>query len=488
MGYPACTNCRTAKLPCSRDSTPLMRRLAGLSKEELINKIEALHKQLPSPALDRDVSGSHGTLVPSPTEPTADPVIEDVGLLEAAPSPEASTSTATQYPAEAFESPGSYLSCSELIMNAQAPNAAQFDTIPPATDPAKDPAEINLEDGRELLVIFLESVHRRLPFCDYAELVETLHRAASASSRSSISAIQGFRLNMACAMGAKVRQLTGSSQLLPSEHYILKAAKIEDRLDKANPVEVTERLLWHITYQLRSSFSPDAWHTIGSAMRTAIEAGLHREHHYLSLAPEEANMHRRIFWSVYILERNVARHLKRPLSISDLDIDVELPFPATYQIPWDPDHGQSPDSISMRPLDLDVFIAVVRLVRINSQAYTCRYRACRQARVKQHILVLLQRIRELEASLKSFSEPDREFLHLQINNSIMNMTEPFLSSDDQFQDSVTVCLDAAGGVCRLFKRQRLERRLGYSFTMVNSVFTAGVIIWYITCATLMGPG
>lgn len=339
-------------------------------------------------------------------------------------------------------------------------------------------------DERQLLTTFLESLHRRLPFCDYLGLLETSKSGYtnSASSRDVASTMQWFRLQMACAIGAKVRQLTGSLQPLHSELYISRAVEAEGHLDDKNPVQMTERLLWHIMYKLRSSFTSDVWYSTGLAMRTAIDAGMHRKDHYQDLLPADADVRRHLFWSVYIIERSVAWQLKRPVSISDYDIDAELPFPGTYPTSLDGDDGVDLDHGSSRPLDLRVFTAIIHLSRINSQAHSRLHRTVMAPGAQEYVGSLIKKIRQLEACLADCSVLDHEFLQLHIETAVMKMTEPFLSADTLSDDLTAACLEAAGGVCKMFKRQRLERRLGYSFTMVNNVFTAGLTIWLVHTA------
>ncbi|ETS86977.1 hypothetical protein PFICI_00805 [Pestalotiopsis fici W106-1] len=481
VGYPACANCRTANIPCSRDSTPLMRRLSALSKEELIKKIEDIHSQVPELNADEgDNRQRHFSIEP----------------IDGRPSPSASSDSNANPQRWRVQHPQP---CGGLYDPAQTPEALSsgISTIAThfAVNSALQPSWPNevpsrgscLDDGigksavneRQLLTTFLENLHRRLPFCDYLGILETLQHGVESPFTENTKPMHSFRLHMACAIGARVQQLTGSSHPLQPETYISRALETEGYLDNKNAIEMTERLLWHIMYKLRSSFTSDIWYSTGLAMRTAIDAGMHRNQHYQTLPSEEADLRRRLFWSVYVIERSVAWHLKRPVSLSDLDIDVELPAPGAFSTFLDSESGTHLEYGASRPLDLRVFIAIVRLSRINSQAYGRLHGTNLSYAAQEYAISLLGKIRQLEASISDCDELDREFLRLHIETAAMKMTEPFLSTQILCDDMKTACLQAAGGVCKSFKRQRLERRLGYSFTMVNTVFTAGVTICYI---------
>lgn len=447
-----------------------------------MKKIEALHGQLPNPDADE---GADASDLYSPNDASDDLPLTSASLNGntniCGEELHRGTVDGAQHSNPSLDafSPGISMNAAHFAVNS--PPQVSWPTEMPTLGVLPRGSGPVTVDERQLLTTFLESLHRRLPFCDYLGLLETTKSGYtnSASSRDATSTMQWFRLQMACAIGAKVRQLTGSLQPLHSESYISRALEAEGHLDDKDPVQMTERLLWHIMYKLRSSFTSDVWYSTGLAMRSAIDAGMHRKDHYQDLLPAEADVRRHLFWSVYIIERSVAWQLKRPVSISDYDIDVELPFPGTYPTSLDGDDGVDLDHGSSRPLDLRVFTAIIHLSRINSQAHSRLHRTVMAPGAQGYVGSLIKKIRQLEACLADCSVLDHEFLQLHIETAVMKMTEPFLSADTLSDDLTAACLEAAGGVCKMFKRQRLERRLGYSFTMVNNVFTAGLTICYI---------
>ncbi|OJJ03408.1 hypothetical protein ASPVEDRAFT_890162 [Aspergillus versicolor CBS 583.65] len=82
---------------------------------------------------------------------------------------------------------------------------------------------------------------------------------------------------------------------------------------------------------LYASINPSAanvWTLSGSAMRSCIELGLHRE---LSashnLGADALQLRRRTFWSAYCFDRSICSALHRPVSIPDVAIDTICPSP-----------------------------------------------------------------------------------------------------------------------------------------------------------------
>ncbi|KAG1753815.1 fungal-specific transcription factor domain-containing protein [Suillus paluster] len=70
---------------------------------------------------------------------------------------------------------------------------------------------------------------------------------------------------------------------------------------------------------------PQAWLLVGQAVRTAQDLGLHRSPRRLTISATDKETRRKIWWSVYCLDRMLALALGRPLGIEDADCDVEMP-------------------------------------------------------------------------------------------------------------------------------------------------------------------
>ncbi|GMG40376.1 unnamed protein product [Ambrosiozyma monospora] len=87
-------------------------------------------------------------------------------------------------------------------------------------------------------------------------------------------------------------------------------------------------LLLVALYTMRSANPLPVWHLMSFVVRFCIELGMNRK----EIQPiSKENLfatveRRRLFWHVYLLERAICFHTGRPFSISDSDIDVELPF------------------------------------------------------------------------------------------------------------------------------------------------------------------
>lgn len=97
-------------------------------------------------------------------------------------------------------------------------------------------------------------------------------------------------------------------------------------------------------------------------------------------------MRKRVFWSCYCLDRQVSIILGRPFSISDRDVDVELPLDVEEACE---DIGilelareaalQSPDTPTTSSTSMTGFLYILRLRRIESQIQQSIYRVDQSA-------------------------------------------------------------------------------------------------------------
>lgn len=67
------------------------------------------------------------------------------------------------------------------------------------------------------------------------------------------------------------------------------------------------------------------WHLCGLMIRQCLELGLHRQQRPDEKSTPEDELKKRLFWSIYHLERRIALVLGRPLTIADDEIDISMP-------------------------------------------------------------------------------------------------------------------------------------------------------------------
>lgn len=131
---------------------------------------------------------------------------------------------------------------------------------------------------------------------------------------------------MIYAISATMLKLTEPYDYTPPENFFMTALQYISAARESHSVHNIEAMTLLVLYNLRSPSNSGIWYMIGLAMRTRVDLGLHREAHYGNVPPYEGQLRRRLFWTVYFLERVIAVSVGRPYSISDRDIDVALPL------------------------------------------------------------------------------------------------------------------------------------------------------------------
>ncbi|KAH6656633.1 transcription factor [Truncatella angustata] len=109
-----------------------------------------------------------------------------------------------------------------------------------------------------------------------------------------------------------------------------------------------------------------AWAWLGSVVRVAQDLGLHLETGTRSRL--DADMRRRVWWAIYIVDRTTALELGRPALINDSECDVALPEPIDdhFLSPEGPVHPPNAEPLTH---SLHVIINVVRSIPAIMQAF-----------------------------------------------------------------------------------------------------------------------
>lgn len=247
---------------------------------------------------------------------------------------------------------------------------------------------------------------------------------------------------------------------------------------EARSIENIEAMVLLVVYHLRTASSHGMWYMIGLAMRTAIDLGLHRKANEINMHPFTAQMRRRLFWTVYYLERVVSMSLGRPFSISDRHIDLELPVDVDDDVE-DPALLASPQTYT-KPTSLTFAIYLFKLRRIDSRIQHKIYRADRplpSLRPKMDALYLeLEQWKE--SAFMRFEGADYDYPMLHYNRAVRLLIQPFLPLLPITDPYYHICLGAAGNICQSHKRLHQTLEYGHSFLAVQTVFMAGITLLY----------
>ncbi|BAE65318.1 unnamed protein product [Aspergillus oryzae RIB40] len=349
---------------------------------------------------------------------------------------------------------------------------------------AKGAEPPNDEMGSRIMNAYLTRLHTRYPFLDRRELWR-LHEARwqlAKKKREELSKADKFgifQLYIVYAIGATFLQLSERYSYIPPEkRFYMTALQQASAMCEARSIENIKAMTLLVVYHLRSASSQGVWYMIGLAMRTAIDLGLHRKANEVSLDLFTAQLRRRLFWTVYYLERVVSMSLGRPFSIADRNIDLPLPLDVD-------DDVRDPTVLSAapptdRPTTMTFALFLIKVRQIDSKVQHKIYRADRPLHTLRSKMdrLFLELEEWKQSALLRFNGPDLDYPMLHYNRALRLLIQPFLPSLPLTDPYYHICLRAAGDICQTHKRLHQSLEYGHSFLAVQTVFMAGITLLY----------
>jgi hypothetical protein len=207
---------------------------------------------------------------------------------------------------------------------------------------------------------YFEIWHPPFPFLHAPSILELLERVAS-HGLANLSIIEAIIVRSVLSISvADRRQLPSDNHPLVPSSLIF--TTIEDAVSCLSPILIQPSTIPSIqaavsiqVFLLSMLRLNTASRLSGLIVQIAFHLGLHRcPTRYKQFSSTEADMRRRLFWSIYSLERFLAQALGLPLSLKDDDIDVCHP---QYEVHLeDCEHSNSGGQFQGMILKILVFI------------------------------------------------------------------------------------------------------------------------------------
>ncbi|OJJ50419.1 hypothetical protein ASPZODRAFT_13499 [Penicilliopsis zonata CBS 506.65] len=201
--------------------------------------------------------------------------------------------------------------------------------ISPLVDAYKDPVDISLLDASHisyLLEFYFAHSHTLYPIIRQTEFTSVLWRLyADPLDPLAQSPLWQFRIWMVLAIGSTAYSSVTLVDESESVQFFQKAMTYFEAVMGCGYLAGLEALMLQVSYSFFNKIGPNTWFLVGLAARMAIGMGLHTADTYRSLAIDVAEYQKRLFFSLYMMDRVVSMALGRPFAIHDDDINVE-PF------------------------------------------------------------------------------------------------------------------------------------------------------------------
>lgn len=343
----------------------------------------------------------------------------------------------------------------------------------------------NDDMGGRILDAYFTRLHLRYPFLDRADILDRHATRFTQKTSSPQDQYGTFKMYMIYAIGATMLKLTQNYDYISPENFFMTALQYISAARESHSVHNIEAMTLLVLYNLRSPSNTGIWYMIGLAMRACVDLGLHREAYYGTVTAYEGQLRRRLFWTVYFLERVIAVSLGRPYSIADRDIDASLPLEIDDTIRDDGLISRtlavslSPTFQASRPSsNITLGIQCIRLKRLESHIQQKIYRLDRPiTKLVSKISPTLKLLEDWHRTLPLSTPYESDYLNMHYYKAVRLLLQPFLTILPPSDQRVALCLHASGQICQIFKRLQQRDSYGHSFIALHSVFIAGVTMW-----------
>ncbi|KAK9384466.1 fungal-specific transcription factor domain-containing protein [Lipomyces mesembrius] len=301
-----------------------------------------------------------------------------------------------------------------------------------------------------------------------------------------------FKLQMIYAIGARYLQLTGTYAYIPPDIHYHTAMRYLDILSDSPLIEIIEKLLLVVVFQLRSPSGPGIWHLTGFTVRLCVEAGFHRKLNVKSALEDQRR--KKIFWSLYVLERSVSVTLGRPFCIADRDIDVDLPANVDEEVRTETELEKAIAACTMNDVtSMTSAIFIMQIKRIASHIQEKIYRVDKQElppdekfeQLRKELDDWGQSILNCKTILPLSSTPtprlymSEEYYMLNYHQNMRLLFVPKLPMLASDTEEFKLCLRSSGQLCQIYKRlHQYLLTVSYSFLALQASFMAGITMIY----------
>lgn len=305
-------------------------------------------------------------------------------------------------------------------------------------------------------------------------------------------------LHLVYAIGGRTLELCGmNGDYSSDDHYeaaMAHRARIMQCIDRRSIQFMTLASM----YCLRSPRCPGPWTMIGLAVKLCISLGFHRKSctSDLGLSTE---LDKRLFWTCYVLDREITLTMGRPPSLSDHDIDTTLPLEINEDSVSLEDFRQAatqdPNTPTNPPTTLSYFIHVLRLKRITSDIQHTIYRVDKNVIASHHITDdFLDQLDTWKQNIPLATGIERKtqsckghdpfaYLHLPESYMIQHSTcirfllFPQLTEKIINPRYLNLCAKACAKLCRSYKQlHQYSMPICYLPTSIISLFLTGLTL------------
>ncbi|CAG7561890.1 unnamed protein product [Fusarium equiseti] len=353
------------------------------------------------------------------------------------------------------------------------------------TPPTATSNTFNLHrDGLALIDVFFDRRWPQYPVLHRPTFMEQHYIPyCNGQIRDKLSA---FEVHMVLAIGASEKARISSDAPVSHEYFFEAAARDLDCVLAAEDIDCIRCLSLLCLFGSNEPQSVNLWYTVGMALRLAVGIDMHREESLANRSLLDAEMRKRLFWSLYTMDRSVSISLGRPLGIQDADITIPLPLVLSDEQIAGPSDRAIPN-ILPDVRDMSAFRHIVELRQINGGIYSALHSAgganlessnldaIRQQHYTRLNAWLLSAPRYL-APLSMYQTP--EWFQIAYHQAVINLHRPSHASPVSSADAIRLCADSSISLISCYNALYAKNKIIYTFVALDSLFMAAVTMLY----------
>ncbi|CAI6099248.1 unnamed protein product [Clonostachys chloroleuca] len=298
-----------------------------------------------------------------------------------------------------------------------------------------------------------------------------------------------FQANIVLAIGASEKSRTGPGEVAVHDRFFEAAIQHLGAVLASDDVSCIQSLLLLCIYGSNEPERVDLWYTVGLALRLALGIDMHRQETTPCGSFVQEEMRKRLFWSIYTMDRSISIAMGRPTGLQDVDITAALPLCLSDDQLLQPRETAVP-SVLPSPDDLSTFLHIIRLRRINAEIYTALH-AAGNAPVegtnptRYHYLAMLN---AWLAAAPRYIGPTSmhqtaEWQQIAYHQAVLTLFRPSFVSPVVSVDGMRLCADSAISLVSCYHSLYAKNKVSYTFVALVSLFMAAITILYVLRAS-----
>lgn len=331
----------------------------------------------------------------------------------------------------------------------------------------------NADDAAELINNFFTRRWAQYPVLHRPTFMSTHYLPFSGGNE--VSDLSNFLVYMVLAIGASEKPSSRSTNpkhlryFQAAVHYLPTTFDLDD-------VDTVLCLVLLCMFGVKEPQLVDLWYTIGVALRLAVGADLHC---YEAAGTEgllESEMRKRLFWSLYAMDRTVSIALGRPLGINDADITAPLPMNL-------PDEANTSGSGN----DLSAFLHILEMRRLKSDIYTAMHMPSGSELVDLDLTRsdFRARLDKWLVDIPRTPSPTsmhqtQEWLQVAYHQAMLMIYRPSRASPcpGTADAALSRCVDSSIGLISCYSALYARNGVTYTLFSIVSIFMAAVTLLY----------